>query len=311
MKTKGKIMKYRYSLSVLALLLGTGATQAQDFMSALRPTSKSYQQLAVFDVSPASMPLEKVEKAVLSAIQVYASQARADRKLMPNSLPNMPGALTFEEMKLPFGLSIQMPKCNGAVDVINSADTDMAQYGDVTQAMACIFPYKDGYRVHYYAKFSESSGGSALQIGAALGKMFTRATGIGDSTQFIGATITNIQEKLGAAGATVKLVGLQPAIEGKTVEKDDLADQAVASQQQQQARGNAIDARKELSTIGLNPNSYDDFIAAVQRGDKLAVKLFIQADSVDLNQPDKDGKRPIQLARRKEVIDMLTAAGAG
>jgi hypothetical protein len=48
----------------------------------------------------------------------------------------------------------------------------------------------------------------------------------------------------------------------------------------------------------------------VKRGDKLAVKLFIQADSVDLNQADKDGKRPLELARRKEVVEMLTAAGA-
>lgn len=127
-----------------------------------------------------------------------------------------------------------------------------------------------GYRVHYYAKYSESSGGSATQVGAALGKMFARVVGLGDSTQFIGITITNIQNKLAAIGATIKLIGLQPAIEGKVVETDDLAEQIATNKQQQKARENAIDARKELTSIGLNPNSHDDFIASIKRGDKLA-----------------------------------------
>jgi hypothetical protein len=303
-------MKYRYSLTIISLLLCTGFTQAQDIMSILKPTSKSYQQLAVFDVTPANISLEKIESSVLSALQVYASQTRAERKLMPNILPVTPGVMTFEEIKLPFGLSAQIPKCNDAVDIIKSEDTDLAQYGNVTQAMACIFVYKDGYRVHYYAKFSEQSGGTVAQIGGAIGSMFLRAVGFGDSSQFIGATITNIQERLVSTGATVKLVEMKPAMEGKIVERDNLADQARASQQQQQAHIIAIGARKELTSIGLNPNSYEDFISAVKRGDKLAVKLFVQADSVDLNQEDKDGKRPIHIARRKDIVDLLTEAGA-
>lgn len=304
------ISHFRRALFASTILFTATTVQSQDFLSAIRTTSKSFQQVAVFDVGPTTVPLDKVEAAVLSAVQVYASAASSERKLMPSTLPDMPGALTFEEMKLPFGMSVQMPKCDGAVAIINGADTAMAKYGDTTMSMACIFPYAKGYRVHYYAKFSESSGGTLAQVSGAFGKMITRAIGVGDNTQFIGITVTNIQDKLVAAGATAKLVGLQPAIEGKVIEKDELAEQIASSKHQQQARGNAIDARKELTSIGLNPNSHDDFISAVKRGDKLAVKLFIQADSVDLNQADKDGKRPLELARRKEVVEMLTAAGA-
>lgn len=185
-----RISKYissdRRALFALTMLLTATTAQSQDFLSAIRPTSKSFQQVAVFDVGPTSVPLDKVEAAVLSAIQVYASSARSERKLMPSTLPDTPGSLTFEEMKLPFGMSLQIPKCDGAVGIINGADTGMAKYGDTTMSMACIFPYAKGYRVHYYAKFSESSGGTIEQMSGALGKMITRAIGVGDNTQFIG-----------------------------------------------------------------------------------------------------------------------------
>ena len=299
-----------YKILTLTLLICSTTAQSQDLISAFRQSSKSFQQVAVFDVGPTSMPLDKVEAAVLSSIQVYSSSARSERKLVPANLPEMPGGLTFEDIKLPFGVTLQMPKCEGAVDIINGADTAMAKYGDTTMSMACIFPYSKGYRIHYYAKFSESTGSSLAQVGASIGKMLTRVIGIGDNTKFIGITIDNIQEKLNATGAIVRLVNLQPAIEGKVVEKDDLAEQIASSKQQQKVRGNAIDARKELSSIGLNPNSQEDFVSAVKRGDKLAVRLFIQADSVDINQQDKDGKRPLELAHRKEVIELLTEAGA-
>jgi hypothetical protein len=206
------------ALFALTILLTVTTAQSQDFLSAIRPTSKSFQQVAVFDVGPTTVPLDKVEAAVLGGTGVR-QRCKFERKLMPSTLPDMPGALTFEEMKLPFGMSVQMPKCDGAVAIINGADTAMAKYGDTTMSMACIFPYAKGYRVHYYAKFSESSGGTLAQVSGAFGKMITRAIGVGDNTQFIGITVTNIQDKLVAAGATAKLVGLQPAIEGRSSRK--------------------------------------------------------------------------------------------
>lgn len=166
--------KCSYGLTLATLVMASNNVYSQDFLSAIRPSTKSFQQLAVFDVEPGSVPLDKVEGAVLSAIQIYANQARAERKLMPPSLPEIPSTLTFSEIKSPFGVLLQLPVCNDAVVIINSSDTGMAQYGDVTTSMACIFPYNKGYRVNYYAKFSESSGGTVAQVGAAFGKMLTR-----------------------------------------------------------------------------------------------------------------------------------------
>lgn len=76
--------------------------------------------------------------------------------------------------------------------------------------------------------------------------------------------------------------------------------------------GAAITARKELHAMGLQYFSQDQFVAAVKRGDQLAVNLFVTAGGVDLNTPSS-GVRPLGLAEaagHQAVAEMLRAAGA-
>lgn len=76
---------------------------------------------------------------------------------------------------------------------------------------------------------------------------------------------------------------------------------------------NALQARKDLTAMGLTYHDRGQFAAAIQRGDTMAVKLYIAAQGVDVQQAGADGMTPLQIARqlgRPDVIAALQQAGA-
>ena len=71
-------------------------------------------------------------------------------------------------------------------------------------------------------------------------------------------------------------------------------------------------ARKELTAIGLQYYSQDQFVDAVRRGDAMAVKLFITGGAVSAANPDKQGVTPLAAAQttgRKEILELLANTG--
>ena len=58
-----------------------------------------------------------------------------------------------------------------------------------------------------------------------------------------------------------------------------------------------LQARKELTAIGLNYYDREQLIEAIRRGDEVAVSLFVASKGVDLTAAGKDGKSPVQIAR--------------
>ena len=68
-----------------------------------------------------------------------------------------------------------------------------------------------------------------------------------------------------------------------------------------------LDARKELTAMGLQYFDQEQFIAAIKRGDKLAFELFVAGGGVDLT-AEVDGKTPMQIARengRTQIFALL------
>jgi twitching motility two-component system response regulator PilH len=61
-------------------------------------------------------------------------------------------------------------------------------------------------------------------------------------------------------------------------------------------RWSALDARKELTAMGLQYFDQHQFFAAIRRADKLAVELFLASGGMALEQP-LDGKTALGLAR--------------
>ena len=62
---------------------------------------------------------------------------------------------------------------------------------------------------------------------------------------------------------------------------------------------NAIQARKDLTAMGLKYHDPNDFLAAVKRDDSLAVELFIAGRGVNLGAKDAQGKTALEIARAK------------
>ncbi len=74
----------------------------------------------------------------------------------------------------------------------------------------------------------------------------------------------------------------------------------------------ASDARKELTAMGLQYYSQEQFIAAIRRGDTLAVDLYLTGGGVDLN-AGSAGKTPLAIAdasNQSAIAGMLRKRGA-
>jgi hypothetical protein len=84
----------------------------------------------------------------------------------------------------------------------------------------------------------------------------------------------------------------------------------MAAEAQLQGDSSAIQARKDLTAIGLSYHDRGQFLDAVRRGDAIAVRLFLIGRGVDPNAKDALGNTALDLARRggnPEVIGLLAA----
>ena len=73
----------------------------------------------------------------------------------------------------------------------------------------------------------------------------------------------------------------------------------------------AIQARKDLTAIGLSYHDRNQFLDAVKRKDAIAVQLFLTGRGVDPSARDAFGNTALDLARRggdPEIIALLSAA---
>jgi hypothetical protein len=84
----------------------------------------------------------------------------------------------------------------------------------------------------------------------------------------------------------------------------------MAAEAQLQGDSSAIQARKDLTAIGVSYHDRGQFLDAVRRGDAIAVRLFLIGRGVDPNAKDALGNTALDLARRggnPEVIGLLAA----
>jgi ankyrin repeat protein len=84
----------------------------------------------------------------------------------------------------------------------------------------------------------------------------------------------------------------------------------MAAEAQLQGDSSAIQARKDLTAIGLSYHDRGQFLDAVRRGDAIAVRLFLIGRGVDPNAKDALGNTALDIARRggnPEVIGLLAA----
>lgn len=211
-------MKMKYKIGcLLALGLAYGQAWSQDAVSAITRTSDSSSgNFAVFDVRPSTLSQEKIRDEIAAAIRTHYDHLKIQNLMAPYPIPDGAPRMTFRTEG-----SIQVPECRGATASIVARDSSFSSYGEGTVIQSCIFPYQAGYRVNFYGFFMQRSGGANTNVlGAMLGRVFTNAVGLGDSSRFIHKTIDEIESRLRELSPSVSLVELQPAREGKQVVPD-------------------------------------------------------------------------------------------
>lgn len=352
------------------------AAGLEDAINAVtKPTVNQRAYFAVIDVQTARSA-DVVADAVLGAVKRYSSGAEVNLKIPPAVSPAAPDRMRFATRG-----GRQSPQCDGDVANIAALDVSMAKYGEGTFSVACVFPYRGGYQVNYFASFSQRTGGmDATILGAMLGRLVTNAFGIGDSSVFVGKTIEAMKEKLAEVGAKGALVELYPAIQGLEVEStgirpspptstpelppspdaarpsvlatprqatelqvprsldsapasgvplgpapDGMAEVARVMTKVQRkldesrasmaahvaasgATPSALQARKELTAMGLSYFDAGQFVAAIRRGDLLAVRLYLAGQGVDVRRPGPDGLTPLQVAEESGQEAEVAAA---
>lgn len=66
-----------------------------------------------------------------------------------------------------------------------------------------------------------------------------------------------------------------------------------------------IDARKNLSAMGMTYHSQEQFLAAIRRKDDVAVQLFLDGEGIDINQKDGSGKAPLETATQLGATEIV------
>lgn len=220
------MMKVARSMLGVLALSATGSLPsnafAQDALnSILRNTTTTKPTLVVFDIRPATVSLGAVHEAILGAFRVHYDGLKAHQELAPYPLPAGAPRMRFVKGVSAFG-EMNVPVCEGATSQITAQDSSGAKYGDGSVIQACAFPYKEGVRVNFFASYIETSGGktSLNVMGGALGRLFTRAVGIGDSSKFIDVTVDELESRFRALSPSTLIVEMQPAREGKAISPD-------------------------------------------------------------------------------------------
>lgn len=76
------------------------------------------------------------------------------------------------------------------------------------------------------------------------------------------------------------------------------------------AQQSKIEARKNLTAMGMTYHSTEQFFAAIRRKDDVAVHLFLEADGIALNSLDATGKTPLTAANEVGAVDVAALISA-
>jgi len=286
-------------------------------------------------VIPDVLPMQAIE-AVQDALSGWIGSAPMSLKPIPNPLPARPGKPGTVRGTLG-GTPAEILDCSTAVAEVRRETTgarqQMAYNGDLFQA--CVYPFAKGAKVWLRAvniDAAESSithglfSGIAKAIRGTPGEWLTRRL-----NDFIEAMKKKLPvvlvERIEAPGLPVQepdreavaaLLPQEPEKELSAVAPTTPA--MIAAQQTSSGTGVLpdktavmIEARKNLTAMGLSYHSQAQFLDAVMRKDSLAVKLFLDGGGIDPGAKGADGKNALELAREAgatEIVTLLETSGA-
>lgn len=132
--------------------------------ASLTPKTETSIGKAVFDVD-INIPSKELVNKLNETFAVRVNNLQKTVGILPTSLPNEPGTPDISVKNMGAGLiSFTMPNvtCNSAYAIISGLDKGVKTNlgtSDSANYTACIYPYKDAYRVYIIGTFVSSSGG--------------------------------------------------------------------------------------------------------------------------------------------------------
>lgn len=174
---------------------------------ALTPSVETTQTLTKYEIS--NIDYDTASQILVDTMKVQVSRANVQRNLVTGVLPTEPGGIEIVNplegsplagMASMAGQVLAIPSCPQAPLSITAINSSYQKYGENTNYAACLWPYEGGLHMEIFASFTIRSGGlSAAEIGRGLAR-----SAMGDSSQFIERTRSEVMAALETAGANVE-----------------------------------------------------------------------------------------------------------
>ncbi len=301
-------------LAGLTLSLAASAADIRDQMEV--QTGKA--ELVIPDMTP-----QAVATQVKEAISQWSIPANANFRSLPSTIPARPDEPSAVQ-KYYGGAPAVLYECKTAYAQITKmpppVQNAFAFIAEETQA--CVYPFQKGVKVYLLltrAKKTES-------LTAGLFNGITKAIQGSDDeriTKQLNENIASIKEKIpslliekievpGVAVQEPDKEAVAALIPKKVEAPLQVTAQAVvpatAPTPQQASTQAKIEARKNLTAMGMQYHSQEHFVAAIRRKDDVAVQLYLDAGGLDLSAKE-NGKSFEMIAEEvgaKEIAKMIS-----
>jgi ankyrin repeat protein len=277
----------------------------------------SKAELVIADVAP-----HEAANAIRDAISQFAIPADLSFRAMPSAPPARPGTPQLKQV----AQNVPSPEyvCDGAYAVIGKKPPPVQNaFAFIVEGhQICLYSFEKGVKAYvmYYniKKLEPLTSGLFSGITRAIrGSDEERATNqLKGNIDDIRAQLPNLLvERIEIPGLPVEtpdreaVAALIPP-EEKVVAVVPSAPAAVALAQAAASTPLQlkVEARKNLTAMGMTYHSQQQFVEAIRRKDDVAVQLFLDGGGINLETPDSTGKTPLQIAQVQgsaEIVALL------
>jgi len=262
------------------------------------------------------MSAQDVAEKVKDALSSWSIPVSANVRSLPATLPVVPGQPRPVEVVYG-GTPTVMYQCSqGYAEIVKrppGVNNTFMKAFELTQA--CVYPFEKGVKV--YVMFTSVKHTESLTSGLFNG--ITQAIR-GKDADYIGGQLKETTDAIRKNLPSVLVARIEvPGAEVQEPDHDAVAAliPATAPVQPVPVRVVAaapaaavgspdakIEARKNLTAMGLSYFAQDQFIGAIRRKDEVAVKLFLDGGGVDVSARDKTGKTPVDIAKEVGAADL-------
>ena len=296
-----------YKKTLLAALMGTVLG-----MNALAADIRDQWDIQISKaelVFPGSPP-QDAANGIKEALSQFAIPANLSYRAMPSTPPARPGTPRLKQVSA----AVPSPEylCEDAYAEISKRPPPVKNaFAFIAEGhQVCLYSFAQGvkaYVVYYSIKRTES-------LTSGLFNGITKAIRGSDEDRAAG----QLKENIDAIRAKLpNLLVERIEIPGRPQETPDLqavnalippapvaaSPAATAASTPLQAK---VEARKNLTAMGMTYHSQTQFIEAIRRKDDVAVQLFIDGGGINLDAVDDSGKTALQIAQAQGTPEIVT-----